>query len=69
MPTFEAWLVETYGSDLSKITEIKNVPTDVTGTLDALGNCTKLEMLNCYNCQPLEGTSSIVGPTDDCTCT
>ena len=32
MPTFEAWLVETYGSDLSKITEIKNVPSDVTGT-------------------------------------
>ena len=32
MPTFEAWLVETYGSDLSKITEIKNVPGDVTGT-------------------------------------
>ena len=32
MPTFEAWLVKTYGSDLSKITEIKNVPRDVTGT-------------------------------------
>ena len=32
MPTFEAWLVETYGSDLSKITEVENVPEDVTGT-------------------------------------
>ena len=32
MPTFEAWLVETYGSDLSKITEIKKVPSNVTGT-------------------------------------
>ena len=31
MPTFEAWLVETYGSDLSKITKIENVPEDVTG--------------------------------------
>ena len=32
MPTFEAWLMETYGSDLSKITEIKHVPSGVTGT-------------------------------------
>ena len=31
MPTFEAWLVETYGSDLSKITKIENVPKDVMG--------------------------------------
>ena len=31
MPTLEEWLGKTYGSDLSKVTEIKDVPRDVTG--------------------------------------
>ena len=31
MPTLEEWLTKTYGSDLSKVTEIKNVPDNVTG--------------------------------------
>ena len=31
MPTLEEWLRKTYGSDLSKVTEIKDVPRDVTG--------------------------------------
>ena len=26
-----AWLVKTYGQDLSRVTEIKGVPSDVTG--------------------------------------
>ena len=30
---FGAWLVETYGQDLSGVTEIKEVPSDVTGAL------------------------------------
>ena len=29
---FGAWLAETYGQDLSGVTEIKGVPSDVTGT-------------------------------------
>ena len=28
-----AWLAETYGQDLSGVTEIKEVPSDVTGAL------------------------------------
>ena len=28
-----AWLVKTYGQDLSGVTEIKEVPSDVTGAL------------------------------------
>ena len=28
---FGAWLAETYGQDLSGVTEIKDVPRDVTG--------------------------------------
>ena len=28
---FGAWLVKTYGQDLSGVTEIKEVPSDVTG--------------------------------------
>ena len=31
MSTLEEWLRKTYGSDLSKVTEIKDVPRDVTG--------------------------------------
>ena len=31
MPTLEEWLTKTYGSDLSKVTEIKDVPSSVTG--------------------------------------
>ena len=28
-----AWLVKTYGQDLSRVTEIKDVPSGVTGAL------------------------------------
>ena len=30
---FGAWLAETYGQDLSGVTEITDVPSDVTGAL------------------------------------
>ena len=63
-----AWLAETYGQDLSGVTEIKEVPWYVTGSLDPLAKCTKLETLNLYCCTALTGTSSVVGPENDCSC-
>ena len=87
-----AWLAETYGQDLSGVTEIKGVPIDVTGSLqplakctalvkldlgeckkiggslDPLAKCTKLETLNLNFCKALTGTSSVVGPENDCSC-
>ena len=38
------------------------------GSLDPLANCTKLETLNLTYCEALTGTSSLVGPENDCSC-
>ena len=53
--------------DITSI-DLSNMST-LEGTLDALGNCIKLEKLECFNCPSLQGTLSIVGPATDCTCT
>jgi len=37
--------------------------------LDPLANCTKLTILYLTYCEALTGTSSVVGPENDCSCT
>ena len=43
-------------------------PPPSPGSLDPLAKCTKLETLNLYYCKALTGTSSLVGPENDCSC-
>ena len=43
-------------------------PPPSPGSLDPLANCTKLETLNLAYCKALTGTSSLVGPENDCSC-
>ena len=48
--------------------EILLRPPPSPGSLDPLANCTKLETLNLELCEALTGTSSVVGPENDCSC-
>ena len=55
---FGAWLAETYGQDLSGVTEIikaKNRAMNVTGSLEPLAKCTALVILKLEGCVGLTG--------------
>ena len=54
------WLTNEYGADLSAVTEISGVPNDVTGSLDPLANCTKLETLNLAYSEALTGSLDVL---------
>ena len=53
--TLKEWLTNEYGADLSAVTAISGVPSNVTGSLEPLANCTALVTLDLRRCKKLKG--------------